>query len=72
MLHIFVIVPVRSGISCLMSHVGAGSNTQCFAGDAPSIFKISLAVTGQKPDRAVHRSSKNKLVDSLIKLINFK
>ena len=36
MLHIFVIVPARSGINRLMSHVGAGSNMQCFAGDAPT------------------------------------
>ena len=35
-----------------MSHVGAGSNMQCFAGDAPTIFKISSAVTGRKLDRA--------------------
>ena len=51
-LHIFVIVPVRSGTSRLMSHVGAVSNMQCFAGDAPTIFKISSAVTGQNSDKA--------------------
>ena len=52
MLHIFVIVPARSGTSRLMIQVGAGSSMQCFAGDAPTIFKISSAVTGRKPDRA--------------------
>ena len=52
MLHIFAIVPARSGTNRLMSHVGAGSNMQCFAGDAPTIFKISSAVTGRKLDRA--------------------
>ena len=35
MLHIFVIVPARSGTSRLMSHVGAGSNMQCFTGRLP-------------------------------------
>ena len=34
-----------------MSHVGAWSNTQCFAGDAPTIFKITSVVTGLKSDR---------------------
>ena len=52
MLHIFVMVPARSGTNRLMSHVGAGSNMQCFAGDAPTISKISSAVTGRKLDRA--------------------
>ena len=52
MLHIFVIVPARSGTNRLMNHVGAGSNMQCFAGDAPTIFKISSAVTGRKLNRA--------------------
>ena len=52
MSHILAIVPARSGTSRLMSHVGAGSNMQCFAGDAPTIVKISSAVTGRKSDRA--------------------
>ena len=52
MLHIFVIVSARFGTSRLMSHVGAGSNMQCFGGDAPTIFKISSAVAGREPDRA--------------------
>ena len=41
-----------SGTNRLMSHVGAGSNMQCFAGDAPTISKISSAVTGRTLDRA--------------------
>ena len=35
-----------------MSHVGAGSSMQCFAGDTLTIFKISSAIAGRKPDRA--------------------
>ena len=49
-LHIFAIVSARSGIRRLMSHVGAGSIAQCFAGELPMIFEISSADTGLKSD----------------------
>ena len=49
MLHIFAIVPAKSGSSCLMSHVGAGSSKQCFEGEAPIILEISSAETGLNP-----------------------
>ena len=51
MLHIFAIVSAKSGSSCLMSHVGAGSSEQCFEGEAPIILEISSADTGLIPDR---------------------
>ena len=51
MLHIFAIVSAKSGSSCLMSHVGAGSSRQCFEGEAPIILEISSADTGLNPDR---------------------
>ena len=51
MLHIFAIVSAKSGSSCLMSHIGAGSSRQCFEGEAPIILEISSADTGLNPDR---------------------
>ena len=53
MLHIFAIVSAKSGRSCLLSHVGAGSSRQCFEGEAPMIFEISSADTGLNHDRVV-------------------
>ena len=51
-LHILAIVSARSGIRRLMSHVGAGSIAQCFAGELLMIFEISSADTGLiEPDR---------------------
>jgi len=37
-------------LDCLISHVGAGSNRHCFAGDFKRIFAISSVVTGWKSD----------------------
>ena len=51
MLHIFAIVSAKSGSSCLMSHVGAGSSRQVFEGEAPIILEISSDDTGLNLDR---------------------
>ena len=50
-LHIFAIVCASCGPSCLISHVGAGSNEQCFAGDSFIIFVISSLETVLKTQR---------------------
>ena len=52
MLHIFAIVSTKSGSSCLMSHVEAGSSKQCFKGEAPMLFEIYSANTGLNPDKS--------------------
>ena len=49
-LHMAAMTGLMISLDCLISHVGAGSNRHCFAGDFRRIFAISSIATGWNSD----------------------
>jgi len=49
-LQMAAMIGLMISLDCLISHVGAGSNRHCFAGDFRRIFAISSVATGWNSD----------------------